>query len=570
MIYDAIDPRIIVAIIVLGVVLIAGFVLLYIFVISRNHHKKQVRDLERKYSYLDALLIGQDSQYIHRLEIISRTNLLYVDKYEEYSLRFKEIYDNDDRFAESSIRQLNALINNKQYKHIKIVINDTKKAIGAFEEKVNRLDEDLYKLIKPEEDSRQSILQLKETYRRIKQNFYSSANEIDLISTAFIKVFDKLDASFADFETLIESAEYDEAQALIPVISKVIVAIEDALNDLPNLCIFANTVIPEKIEALTTKYKAIEKQGLPLYNLGFAGKLESWNASLNGCREKLSTLNSKGVMHSLEAIENEIANTEKMLDDEVEDKNFFLANVDKMDIKVNKLQKSYLKLCAILPGVRSVYLIEDQQNAELENLKEVMNKLDNSKRTLDNFIHSSTKQPYSTLKNKLDDLSSNYDIAYSGILNFKTYLDSLKKSSEEAYNLVFIYFYHAKNVEMMLREANVPDFSNLYTAKIDSVYNLLNEIDKNIKVRPINVAYINEKVEELKGLANNMFDEIENKCRSLQLAESAIVYANRDRSHQAEVNRRLLGLEKTFFEGDFETVYHDANGIYKTMHVEGK
>ena len=58
--------------IVLGVL----FFLLYHFVISRNRIKHQVRELQKKYSYLDALLIGQDSQYIHRLEIISRTNLL--------------------------------------------------------------------------------------------------------------------------------------------------------------------------------------------------------------------------------------------------------------------------------------------------------------------------------------------------------------------------------------------------------------------------------------------------------------------------------------------------------------
>ena len=570
MIYDALDARIIVTIIISGILLIAGFILLYIFVISRRHHKKQIRDLERKYSYLDALLIGQDSQYIHRLEIISRTNLLYVDKYEEYSLRFKEIYDNDDKFAESAIRQLNALINNKQYKHIKIVINDAKKAIGSFEEKVNRLDEDLYKLIKPEEDSRQSILQLKETYRRIKQNFYSGASDIDLISTAFIKVFDKLDASFADFETLIESAEYDEAQALIPVITKVIVAVEDALNELPNLCIYVNNVIPEKIDAITNKYKSIEKDGLPLYNLGFATKLESWNASLNVSREKLSNLNSKGVMASLEGIEKEIGNMDKLLDQELEDKNYFNVNSEAMDLKVIKLQKSYLKLCAIIPNVKSIYLIDEAQEKELENLKETMNNLDNSKRTLDGFVHSSTKQPYSTLKNKLDDLTKNYDIAYSGILNFRTYLDSLKKSSEEAYNLVFVYYYRAKNIEMILRDMDVPAFSVNYQSRISQCYNLLNEIDKFIKVRPIDVAFINEKVEELKSLANNMFDEIENKAREMQLAESAIVYANRDRSHQAEVNRRLKGLEKTFFEGDFETVYHDANGIYRTMHVEGK
>ena len=568
MVYASLDARIIAAIIIVSIFLIAGFILLYIFVISRNYKKRQVRDLENKYSYLDALLIGQDSQYIHRLEIISRTNLLYVDKYEEYSLRFKEIYDNDDRFAESSVRQLNALINNKQYKHIKIVINDAKKAIGTFEEKVNRLDEDLYKLIKPEEDSRQSILQLKETYRRLKQSFYGSVSEIDLVSTAFIKVFDKLDVSFANFETLIESAEYEEAQALIPVITKVIVAIEDALNELPNLCIYVTNVVPEKIEEVTNKYKSIEKQGLPLYNLGFNSKLEKWNADLNACKEKLSNLDSRGVMASLNKIQDDIASMDSLLDGELENKNYFTTNSEKMDLKVIELQKSYLKLCAVLPEVRQIYKIDESQEVELENLKVVMNSLDTSKRTLDGFVHSSTKQPYSTLKSKLDDLSSNYDMAYSGILNFKTYLDSLKRKSEEAYDLVFVYYYRAKNIEMILREMNVPEFASHYTEKINSCYNLLNDIDILIKIKPIDVNGVNEKVEELKNLANNMFDEIENKAREMQLAESAIVYANRDRNHQADVHRRLTGLEKTFFEGDFETAYHDANGLYRTTHVD--
>ena len=567
-IYAGLDARIIAAIVIISVFLIAGFILLYIFVISRNYKKRQVRDLENKYSYLDALLIGQDSQYIHRLEIISRTNLLYVDKYEEYSLRFKEIYDNDDRFAESSVRQLNALINNKQYKHIKIVINDAKKAIAAFEEKVNRLDEDLYKLIKPEEDSRQSILQLKETYRRLKQSFYGSVSEIDLVSTSFIKVFDKLDVSFANFETLIESAEYEEAQALIPVITKVIVAIEDALNDLPNLCIYVTNVVPEKIDEIVNKYKSIEKQGLPLYNLGFNTKLEKWNADLNACKEKLSNLDSRGVMASLNKIQDDIVAMDALLDSEVENKNYFTTNSEKMDLKVIEIQKSYLKLCAVLPEVRQIYMIDESQEVELENLKVIMNNLDTSKRTLDGFIHSSTKQPYSTLKMKLDDLSSNYDMAYSGILNFKTYLDSLKKKSEEAYDLVFVYYYRAKNIEMILREMNVPEFANHYVEKINSCYNLLNDIDILIKIKPIDVNGVSEKVEELKNLANNMFDEIENKAREMQLAESAIVYANRDRNHQADVHRRLNGLEKTFFEGDFETAYHDANGLYRTTHVD--
>ena len=52
-------------------------------------------------------------------------------------------------FAESMLKQLNALIANKQYKNIKTVIADTKKAIRNFEDKVNVLDSELYNLVKP-------------------------------------------------------------------------------------------------------------------------------------------------------------------------------------------------------------------------------------------------------------------------------------------------------------------------------------------------------------------------------------------------------------------------------------
>ena len=165
-----------VALIIVGVVavVVAISILLYIFVFSHNAYKKQVRDLERKFSYFDALLMGQDSQYIHHLEIVSRTNLLYVEKYNTYSKKFKEIFENDDKFAESMVKQLNSLIASNQYKNIKVVIADARKAIAIFEEAVNNLDAELYEIVKPEEEARQAIIKLKENYRRVKQIFYSN------------------------------------------------------------------------------------------------------------------------------------------------------------------------------------------------------------------------------------------------------------------------------------------------------------------------------------------------------------------------------------------------------------
>ena len=550
--------------IVLGVLLF----LLYHFVISRNRIKHQVRELQKKYSYLDALLIGQDSQYIHRLEIISRTNLLYVDKHEKFSRRFKEIYENDDKFAESMLKQLNALINNKQFKNIKTVIGDTKKAMKVFEDKVNSLDNDLYTLIKPEEDSRQSILKLKENYRRVKQTFYANSSDLDLVSSSINQVFDKLDQMFVEFETHIESAEYDDAQGLLPTISKVVTALESALSQLPNLCILVNTVIPEKIEDLKKDYDVLEAQGLPLYNLAFQTKLGEWNNDLNIIRTRLTKLQIGNIMESLDALQSEIEEMRELLNNEQNDKNFFEAHNEEIYQNVVDLEKSFLKICSLLPELYRTYVVTDERKEKVEALKQTMNSLGTTKQSLDNYVHSSLKQPYSTLKGKLDELNNQYATAKEGMEEFKQYIEFLKTSSEEAYTLVFVYYYRLKQEESLLREIAIPEFSEPYHVRIEDCYDLLNEIDKAIKVQPIAVDEINEKVATLKGSASALFDEIENKFREMQLAESAIVYANRDRNHQDDVHQQLSALEQEFYKGEFVKVYHEANAIFKRMHVE--
>ena len=555
---------IIAGVLVLG----AGFFLLYHFVISRNRVKRQIRELEKKYSYLDALLIGQDSQYIHRLEIISRTNLLYVDKHEKFSRRFKEIYENDDKFAESMIRQLNALINNKQYKNIKTVIVDAKKAMSAFEDKVNALDNDLYVLIKPEEDSRQSILKLKENYRRVKQTFYANSSDLDLVSSSINQVFDKLDQMFIDFETHIESAEYDEAQALLPTIGKVVSALESALSQLPNLCILVNTVIPEKIANLKKNYEEVEACGLPLYNLSFSVRLGEWNNDLQVIRQRLTKLEITNIMEALDALQSEIEEVQYQLNEEQSDKKYFEDNNQIIYNKVIELEKVFLKICSLLPDIHKTYVVTDEKKETVEELKQTMNALGTVKQSLDNYVHSALKQPFSSLRSKLDELSEHYEKAKEGIDNFKAYVDFLKSSSEEAYTLVFVYYYRLKQVESVLREIDLPLFTQQYKVRIEDCYDLLNEIDKAVKVQPIAVDEINEKVDVLKSTANALFDEVENKFREMQLAESAVVYANRDRNHQDDVHQQLCALEDSFYHGEFVKVYHDANAIFKRMHVE--
>ena len=554
----------ILAVVILG---LTGF-LLYHFVFSRNSYKKQLRDLERKYSYLDALLIGQDSQYIHRLEIISRTNLLFVEKYNLYSRKFKEVFDGDDKFAESMIKQMKALIANNQYKNMKSVLADTKKAIAAFEENVNQLDSELFEIIKPEEEAKHTILQLKENYRRVKQLFYANSSDLELVSVSFTQVFEKLDESFSNFEIHIEGGEYEEAQAIIPVVRQVVSALDNALANLPTLCILVTKIVPEKISQLSTEFAEVEKRGIPLFNLNFRNKVDKWNNSLENIKHKLVNLQVGGVKDEVDLIQEEIEKMRHSLEAELEDKNDFALRCDELYTKVIQLEKQYVKICALLPDIRSVYVVSEQHEQNIVDLNEYINKMGGSKRSLDNFVNSGTPQPYSVLKTKLDELQQDFDTASMAMNDFKAYIDGLKTSSEEAYTLVFVYYYHCKQVEANLRNLGVEEFSNKFTEEIENCYSLLNQIDSALKVKPIDVETINQMVEQLKNTANVFFDDVDNGMREAQLAESAIVFANRDREHQMDLHSRLNVLENQFYNGDFVKVYHDARELFKHNHVE--
>ncbi len=65
------NTGLIVGLIVGGSVLLLGiiFVILYFTVIKKTRNKKEIRNLESRFQYLHALLIGQDAQLLKDLKL---------------------------------------------------------------------------------------------------------------------------------------------------------------------------------------------------------------------------------------------------------------------------------------------------------------------------------------------------------------------------------------------------------------------------------------------------------------------------------------------------------------------
>ena len=553
--------------IAIGVVLVAGGILLYRFVILPILHKNKVRDLEKRFSYLDAKLIGQDSQYIHRIEIISRTNLLYLDKYENFSRRFKAIFETEDKYCESILKQLNSLVQAKQFKNIKVVFGNAEKGLNTFEESLNALDADLYAVIKLEEDCRKQIDYLKDIYRHVKQTYYAESGDLEMVANTFNKTFEKIDERFASYDELLESAEYDEINNQIPEMNNVLIALGKVLLELPTLCSLTKTVVTEKIAEIQIKYKETEKQGVPLYHLSFKNRVDDWKKRLQELNKRIINLQCSGIHTECDLIITEINNFAKQLDNEISSRDYYRANYQEIYENVNNVQKVFLKITTMLPNIESIYIIGAEQKSKFEELNKAIDALGKAKRYLDGFVMSGIKQPYSLLKGQLDELKSNYELVNEGVTEFKNYIDCLKTNAEETYKMIYVYFHRMKEVEKVLRDINMPKLFDSFQDKFDAVYEILNYIYDKIRTRPIDVDDVTNKIEQMKKFASAIFEEVDKASRLCSLSEKQVVLLNQYRDEQ-DISQNLSQIEISFFNGDFVNAYEESAALLKSKVAE--
>ena len=543
------------------------FVIVYFFILRERFFKKQIREIDRRVQFLHALLIGQDAQYVKRLEIISRTNLLYVDIHTKFLKRFKDLKNKNDVDAEGAIDSLRDYIESKNYKAYKENLPRVIQIVDEYDELVNSLNADLLKVVKPEEDCRQSALTYKEQLRRIKQDYYSKESELVLMSQSFDEVFAFIDKKFEDFESLVESAQYDEANSILPNIDEILHELTIHMSDLPALCTMVSSVIPDKIASVEMAYKELIEQKYPLYHLCVGQTIADFNKELEDITHQIRIFKVAGLADRLEDISNKLDAFFTSFDEEKAARELFENNNESVYSTVNLIERNFIKLRNTIPEVGKFFIINEDHKTKINNIQNNINKVGALKRSLDTFIHSATKQPYSILLNKMDELSAASNAIISDIEEYNSYISSLKADAEKAYAVVFDAYDKVKSAEQQVMKMNVKKVSEKYQPKFDELYKLLNDIYNCLITNPIDIDKVNSLLHEYYEIANVILDdgEVSTDYNLMVLAENSILFANRHRYHLADVDSQLSLAETYFQNGDFQNASITASNVLKRI-----
>ena len=198
-------------------------------------------------------------------------------------------------------------------------------------------------------------------------------------------------------------------------------------------------------------------------------------------------------------------------------------------------------------------------------IKVLVNKAGATKRSLDTFIHSVTKQPYTILVEKMNLLNDESNSTSQAIDDFDRYLLSLKNDSEVAFNSVSTFDTKMKDAEYYLRLMDIPALNKKYQPDIDRCYDLLNQIYTKLNSLPIDVALINQLENELNQVGESVFNSTKEDYQQMLMANGSILFANRDRRHLGEMDATLKQAEGFYFSGEFKKAYDETNAVLKRI-----
>ena len=545
------------------------WLVLHFTVFASLRYKKQVYELSRRFEYLHALLFGQDSQYIKRIEYISRVNLLYVDQHVNFSKRFKDIRDKSDSAAQTAINNLKDLLAERNYKGLNTAIPEAKRVIDNYDEEVNALSSDLSAVIRPEEECRQAAASLKSNLRTIKQDFYIKQADLSLVFDSFDRVFARIDEEFTQFESLVESAKYEEAQEILPKLDAVIKELGRCLAELPGLCVTISSLIPDKLASLENRYAEMKAAEYPLHHLFVNESLIEMRSKLESISKHVQNFDIKDASLQLDEILSRIDYLFDEFDKEKDARTVFESGYEQAYAKNKAVDNKYIAICNALPEVKALYLIPAEGQAQIDNINGIINKMGATKRSLDTLIHSGVTTPYTLLMEKMKLMEEETDQATAAIDDFQRYLVSLKDDTMAAYEAVDVYFKRVHEAEYKLRRLDVGAAIEKHQKEIEDCRDLISKIHTALYTKPIDVTQINEYLSSLRIIGDNLFLAVSSEDQTAVFASNTILYANRSRQHLGEVHEALNQSETFYFEGDFQAAYESADACLKRLGGNG-
>ena len=189
-------------------------------------------------------------------------------------------------------------------------------------------------------------------------------------------------------------------------------------------------------------------------------------------------------------------------------------------------------------------MVIDEINKELIEVKETFKYIND--RTLSKVM------PFSKLSNECEMIGVNLSKVEDKLETTLKNLGSLKEDEARATDQLREIKNIINNSKYKIKDYDLPVIPNKFYIELKEAYEAVKEINIEIEKKPISIKVLNLRVDTARDLALKLYQTATVTTKTAAMAEMAIVYGNRYKSSNKEVESGLNDASRAFYKGDYQ------------------
>ena len=509
--------------------------------------KKEIEKLDIERNLLVGVPILTELSKVK--DLVKTDNL--KEKLNEWDTTFKLIKDDRVPKLTDLITEADYLVSRNEYKGAVKKIANIEMEISELKNKSGALLDELKVITTSAERNRNEITKLKVEYRELQNKFDRTMKDYGSIAKPIALQFENIDKRFTEFEYAMDHNDYVGVEKIVTSLQTMLNDMKITLEDVPQIVLMAEYLIPKKIEETTTTYARMLRDGYPMDYLNVEYNIKEINKKISVIMDKLNILDLGDSILELKTILGYFDDLFKDFDKEKEARNIFRENSKLFKSKIDKTNKIVYNIYLSIDDIRTTYDLKDDdinkfniinENLELLN-KDFKSLIEHSK--MHTFAYTKLTLELDGLFNKLMRLNDDLDYQLKSIT-------SMKDDETRAREQLIVIENLLKQTKLKINDYKLPVIPDSYFIELKEAYQAIREINKELDKKPIVIKILNIRVDTARDLVFKIYNKTNDMLKEALMAEKVIVDGNRYRSSYKEIDKSLGDAEVLFKKGQYK------------------
>ncbi len=514
---------------------------------KKSKYKKIIEDLDYQKNRLDTSPVGPELAKVESFVGNEKLEVLYKSWKERLNdIKEIKIPKITDMLIEAEYSLSQTDYKSTMYKIAKLEMEIYKvRASSAF------LLNEIKEITNSEEKNRGSITKLKARYRELFEKFDETQSEFGEFAKVVALQFENITKRFEDFETLMDQNAYTEVPSILKVIDELLKHMEVVIEELPSIVLIAEGILPKKIEEISKIYQKMVAAGYPLDYLNVEYNIEEAKKKIADILDRAKVLNLEDSLFDLKVLTEYFENLFTDFEKEKVIKADYEEASKTLSTKLKKINTLIHDIFAQMDDLKKMYRLSENDIKDLYEVQANLDKLNEDYKTLlahtsnHSFAYSKLTEEIENLVIRLSNIENKLDTTLNVIGNMHDDEMRARQQLAEVEDLL-------KNSQYQIRSFNLPVIPNSYFVELKEAKEAMKEIIKELDKKPITIETLNTRVDTARDLALKLYGKTKEMMKTAMFAEMAIVYGNRYRSSEKDLDRNLTYSEMLFGKGEYK------------------